>query len=78
MAIMAEGASAVPEPSVVQEPIEPKRPFLPTLTRLLPYWFTVASFAWATAIVLAWNSDKAYYGFQAQVVDPVRASRLFL
>jgi hypothetical protein len=75
---MSEGASAVPEPSIVPEPIKPKRSFIPTLTRLLPYWFTVASFVWAIAIAHAWNSDKAYYGFKAQVVDPVRAYLLFL
>jgi hypothetical protein len=78
MAIMAEGASAVPEPSIVPEPIEPKRSCIPTLTRLLPYWFTVASFVWAIALAHSWNSDKAYEGFQAQVVDPVRASLLSL
>jgi hypothetical protein len=78
MAIMAEGASAVRDPSIVREPIEPKRSFIPTLTRLLPYWFTVASFVWAIALAHAWNSDKAYEGFQAQVVDPVRASLMSL
>jgi hypothetical protein len=78
MAIMAETGSTVPKPSIVLEPIEPKRSCIPTLTRLLPYWFTVASFVWAIALALAWNSDKAYEGFQAQVVDPVRASLLFL
>jgi hypothetical protein len=78
MAIMAEGASVDPEPSIVREPIEPKRSLIPTLTRLLPYWFTVASFVWAIALVHTWNSDKAYEGFQANVVDPVRAFLFFL
>jgi hypothetical protein len=78
MEIMSETGSTVPKPSIVGEPIEPKRSFIPTLTRLLPYWFTVASFIWAIAIAHAWNSDKAYEGFQAQVVDPVRASLLSL
>jgi hypothetical protein len=44
---------------------------------LLPYWFTVASFVLAIALAHAWNSDKAYEGFQALVVDPVRTVLLF-
>jgi hypothetical protein len=77
MTIMAEGASADPKPSSVTEPIESKRSFVQTFSRLLPYWFTVASFVCAIALAHAWNCDKAYEGFKAQVVDPVRTVLLF-
>jgi hypothetical protein len=77
MTIMAEGARADPKHSSVTEPIEPTRSFVQTFSRLLPYWFTVASFVLAIALAHAWNSDKAYEGFQALVVDPVRTVLLF-
>jgi hypothetical protein len=72
MAIMAEGASAVPDPIIVRQPIEPKRSFIPTLTRLLPYWITVACFAWGIAIACSSVAEKGYHGIQSQLVDTVR------
>jgi hypothetical protein len=62
---MSQAVDTVPEPS------ETKRSFVPMLTRLLPYWFTVACFVWAIVIAHAWNSDEAWELIQTQIVDPV-------
>jgi len=49
----------------------------PLLTRLIPYWLTVATGIWGIAIAYAWNSDKAWDFIQTQIVDPVSVSRGF-
>jgi hypothetical protein len=51
---------------------EPKRSFVQKLTRLLPYWFTVARFVWSIVIAQLWMSTKGYEFFLTQIVDPVR------
>ncbi|KAG7362080.1 ferric reductase like transmembrane component [Nitzschia inconspicua] len=44
---------------------------LPPLTRLFPFWFTVAAALWSISIVYAWNSDKAWEAIQKDIIDPL-------
>jgi hypothetical protein len=66
MRIVSEKGVTVPKTS------EPKRSIIPSLTRLIPYWLTVAIFAWSITIVHTWNSEKVYDVIQEQLIDPVR------
>jgi hypothetical protein len=50
----------------------PKHSVVPSLTRLISYWLTVATFVWSITIVHTWNAEQVYDAIQAQLIDPVR------